>query len=144
MILKIESNDKKAIAKLSRNRKETWDAIQASFVIISDFLMKSITNSITNEPKTGRIYLIKSKTGNVRTHQASAPGEAPANLTGNLVRSLKAKPLKTQLTIGATADYAYDLEMNMNRPFIKRAINKNRNRIAHTFYEELYKELSAE
>ena len=38
--------------------------------------------AIASPPKTGRIY----KRGNV-THQASAPGEAPATDTGNLANS---------------------------------------------------------
>ena len=39
---------------------------------------------ITDKKKTGRIYLINGK-----KHQASAPGEAPANLSGSLRRSVK-------------------------------------------------------
>ena len=35
-------------------------------------------------PKTGRVYIIRGK-----AHQASAPGEFPANLTGTLMNSIQ-------------------------------------------------------
>lgn len=40
-------------------------------------------NMKRSSPKTGRIYTI-----NGRVHQSSAPGEAPANFTGKLARSV--------------------------------------------------------
>ena len=40
---------------------------------------------IKKGPKTGRLYRIK---GRKRRHRASAPGEAPANLTGRLRKSV--------------------------------------------------------
>ncbi|MDH3325170.1 MAG: hypothetical protein OEM38_00470 [Gammaproteobacteria bacterium] len=40
---------------------------------------------IRKGPKTGRLYRIK---GRKRMHRASAPGQAPANLTGSLARSI--------------------------------------------------------
>lgn len=40
---------------------------------------------IRKGPKTGKLYRIP---GRKRRHRASAPGEAPANLTGDLARSI--------------------------------------------------------
>jgi hypothetical protein len=42
-------------------------------------------NLIRKGPKTGKLYRIA---GRRRRHRASAPGEPPANLTGNLARSI--------------------------------------------------------
>lgn len=71
--------------------------------------------------KSGRIY----KIGKNRTHQASAPGQAPAVRTGFL---------RTSITIGKVNDYEYIisiaapygkiLEFQMNRPFAIPASTK--------------------
>lgn len=51
--------------------------------------MKSASNrEILYGRKTGNVYRIKRKDGTFRRHQASAPGEVHANLTGKLRRSL--------------------------------------------------------
>lgn len=47
-------------------------------------VVKEIQHLIRNTPKTGRIYIIRG-----RRHQASAPHEAPASLTGRLASSAK-------------------------------------------------------
>lgn len=70
--------------------------------------------------KTGHIYKIK---GNL--HQASAPGEAPAILTGEVVRSLYYEVRgHKELEFGAKAKHAGWLEKgtkNMDpRPFVER------------------------
>ena len=54
---------------------------------------------IQSPPKTGRIY----RHGKVE-HQASAPGEAPATDTGNLVNSIasdRVRPMLHEVTVGA-------------------------------------------
>lgn len=86
----------------------------------ADLLIAEAKRLILNTPKTGRLY------GN---HQASAPGEPPANLTGHLVASFK----KVQSTTGSvvsvrvtnTAKYAMFLEFGTRkmaaRPFMRPA-----------------------
>lgn len=71
--------------------------------------------------KSGRIY----KIGKNRTHQASAPGQAPAVRTTNL---------RSSITVGRVNDYEYIvsiaapygriLEFAMNRPFAIPASEK--------------------
>lgn len=71
--------------------------------------------------KSGRVY----KTGKGKTHQASAPGQAPAVRTGTL---------RTSITVGRVNDYEYVisiaapygriLEFAMNRPFAIPASEK--------------------
>ncbi len=77
-------------------------------------------------PKTGRIY----KRGNVQ-HQASAPGEAPATDTGNLVNSGYARRQQRCLWwVGFTAEYATALEYGtpkmLPRPYLRPAIEHYR------------------
>lgn len=80
---------------------------------------------ILSPPKTGRIY---NKGGSF--HQASAPGEAPANFTGKLVRSSHVSVNRSKLSATVTwrALYADMLEAgteNMEpRPFARPAAAK--------------------
>ena len=106
-----------------------------------------IVFSIARGTKTGRKYAGVLKAGKWEhkpkwkrgknkggTHRASAQGEAPATDTGELVRKLSAKFVKSKSKavgiITSGADYSEWLEfgtMNMEkRPFIKPAIKKNR------------------
>jgi len=78
--------------------------------------------AIMNPPKTGRYY----KHGNV-IHQASAPGEAPATDTGNLVGSGYTKKVAdSDYETGFTAEYAAPLEFGtpriLPRPYLRPAV----------------------
>jgi hypothetical protein len=103
--------------------------------------------AIQNPPKSGRIYelgeqQISFKTAKgqevsftarkgkaSRLHQASAPGEAPATDTGNLVGSAYTKKLgDADYETGFTAEYAAHLEYGAPkaaiaaRPFLRPAV----------------------
>ncbi|AWM37020.1 hypothetical protein GobsT_50790 [Gemmata obscuriglobus] len=86
--------------------------------------------SITAGGKTGRVYTRRSV-----THQASAPGEAPASDTGRLVNSinsaLNASELESTVTAGEGAvKYAAMLEFGTRhvaaRPFMFPALEQNK------------------
>jgi len=65
-----------------------------------------VKKRIQGPPKTGAIY-----TRGSISHQASAPGEAPATDTGTLVNSIFFEQTnKLQVKIGSRLDYAYYLE----------------------------------
>lgn len=76
--------------------------------------------------KSGRVYLRKG-----RSHQASAPGQAPAIDTGNLVNSIQAKRTGMgSAEVSANAEYAAALEFGSikrnlaMRPFFKPAAER--------------------
>ena len=72
--------------------------------------------------KTGRVY----KRGNV-LHQASAPGEAPAVDTGNLLNSGFVKRMGVaDFGIGFSAKYGPILEEYKNRPFVGPSVEEQR------------------
>ena len=77
------------------------------------------------QPKSGRFYKV-SRTG--RRHQASAPGQAPAVLTGFLTNSIQsAFPKATEGIITIGAEYAEYLERGTSRmarrPFVQPALD---------------------
>lgn len=77
-------------------------AVKATAIDIDADVKKRIQRG----PKTGRTYT----RGNT-THQASAPGEAPATDTGGLVSSVYFKqPNPLSATVGSRLAYAYFLE----------------------------------
>lgn len=98
----------------------TRNALQALALQAQGFAVQSILQG----PKTGRIY----KRGK-GFHQASAPGEAPANDLGFLASSLRIVITdKNQVDLSAMAPYAIHLEYgtrNMRpRPFLRPAGEK--------------------
>lgn len=72
-------------------------------------------------PKSGRYY---------GAHQASAPGEAPAILTGQLIGSLTAEPRGLSVVVGASDEKALWLEYGTRfmsaRPFFTPMVEKAR------------------
>lgn len=71
--------------------------------------------------KFGRIY----KIGKNRTHQASAPGQAPAVLTGQLRSSITVNRVTDyEYVVSIAAPYGRILEFAMNRPFAIPASEK--------------------
>jgi hypothetical protein len=81
---------------------------------------------IMDGPKTGKVYQI----GKV-THQASAPGEAPATDTGNLVNSINTERVKPMLhRVNVHAEYAASLEYGTSRmsprPFLQPSFEDER------------------
>lgn len=69
--------------------------------------------------KTGRVY----KRGKGKSHQASAPGEAPATDTGNLVNGISTQKVgDANWEVPVAADYAAKLEED--RPFLEPAVKK--------------------
>ncbi len=71
--------------------------------------------------KSGRIY----KIGKNRTHQASAPGQAPAVLTGQLRSSITVNRVTDyEYVVSIAAPYGRILEFAKNRPFAIPASEK--------------------
>lgn len=96
---------------------------------------------IMNPPKTGRKYRRRGV-----THQASAPGEAPANDTSRLVNSRRIilDQAAIRATLNFSAKHARALEHGTQRieprPFARRALAETR-RAANT---AVFNEISAE
>ena len=89
-------------------------------------VVRDVRKLIKEGPKTGRIYTYRGQ-----HHQASAPGEAPANRSGRLMRSSNYSVRNwSQMTVGETAEYAGFLEHGVRgrlrvRPHLIVAVNKN-------------------
>src|SRR5262245_6267985 len=100
-------------------------AVTAEITKVASKIVRQATFSLKQkmlfsfaQPKSGRVY----KRGN-RTHQASAPGEAPAIDTGNLANSIQVEfPNQTTGIVTVGAEYGQVLETIKKRPFVRPAI----------------------
>ena len=93
--------------------------------LAADKMAKEMKNSILSGAKSGRQYYV-----NGARHTASAPGQPPANITGELVRSIKVTKERNKSTINISKNYAIFLEFGTSkmrpRPFIIPAFLKTK------------------
>ncbi len=77
--------------KLNKVRQKTQQSIRQAWFGLGKDLEIEAKKEIKRTPKSGRTYFIRTRSGRVRRHVASAPGETHANLTGKLRRSVSWK-----------------------------------------------------
>jgi HK97 gp10 family phage protein len=93
--------------------------------------------SIQRGAKSGRVYERGGGQNLSATHQASAPGQAPATDTGRLASSVTAQSSGLGGTVGSTVPYSFWLEygtMKMaERPWLRPALAANQQFIIDAF-----------
>ena len=125
----LKPGSQKIIAQIQGHANITKNAVRKAFHDIGKQLQKTANDEILHGSKTGRIYKIRG-----RRHQASAPGESWANLTGKARRSINFKVSGSdKLYFGASKKYVKFLELgtvNMeSRPTLSASIEKNERNI---------------
>jgi hypothetical protein len=116
--------------KIEKINKDYLKAINLGFLAIGDMLKREVIFDLDDWPsKTGRSYLIE-KDGYVWWHRASAPGQPPATMFGNLSKTIKSRVRGPyEMTLGAGSSkvtYAVDLELGTPkveaRPYLSKVI----------------------
>lgn len=103
----------------------------------------TIVSKIMNPPKTGRIY----RRGGV-SHQASAPGQPPANDRGNLVKSVTTSYDHERVsgTVNVGAAYAEALERGTEkmepRPYARPSLMENEQAIREEITKAIRNDLT--
>lgn len=112
------------------------DRVEKGVKEIAEYVELDASLRILNPPKTGRVYSGPPYRIGKPPHQASAPGESPAEDTGTLRESGKVtKRGRLKYEVKFRASYAADLEFgNLNkniepRPFLRPAILEGRKNI---------------
>ena len=100
--------------------------------------------SIQTGPKSGRVY---QKYNPRRTHTASAPGEAPASDTGNLVSQIMVRQeTRDNVLVESNALYSSFLEFGTSkmlpRPFLFPATERSRPKIVQAVFNRVVKEIN--
>lgn len=121
----------KKLAKIGENLiqsvQEIPDKITQRLALGANDIRNTIIESMKREKKTGKYY----KRGKRGKHQASAPGEAPAVDSGELIARIifDTKKLEVEVGVEAGAPYAEFLEFGTSkmkaRPFLAPAILKH-------------------
>ena len=130
MTVKISTN------KFMRNLRQ---ATERGLVRATEAVRTEAVRLVNNPPKTGEVY---TKRGGV-THQASAPGEAPAGDTGNLAKLITTTYDFSNMVgiVDSAADYSAFLEFgtkNMEaRPFMRPALANMRSQIPNLLTAEV-------
>jgi nucleoid DNA-binding protein len=94
-----------------------------------DFLVRKAKDAIQKDIKTGKIYKLYGqlaiKSGKT-IHQASAPGESPANLTGDLVRGIHNRLISDGVEWGydASTPYGKYLEFGAKGPGSRKMLKR--------------------
>lgn len=124
-MIEVEVHEEKGREIPTQFVEKAKKGIADGLMAIALMAMAEAQKSILRGPKTGRIY----KRGTV-THQASAPGEPPANDHGFLANYINADIDYSELTanLRASAPYAVNLEYGTRkmaaRPFFRPAVDK--------------------
>lgn len=107
-------------------------AVKESVKQSSDLVLDEVYHLVLETPKTGKIRKHKI-TG--LPHQASAPTESYASETGNALAStyIEFKEDGLEGHVVASAEYAKDLEIGMNRPTLRPAIANKEKETLQTF-----------
>lgn len=88
--------DNTAFLVMDKAVMNTQEGIRRGLLAVGPEIEREVVRRIKSPPKTGRLYFIGGQ-----IHQASAPGESPANLTGTLAESVASEVSSpTILTIG--------------------------------------------
>lgn len=137
--------NKKAYSSISNMYDNTWKGIHDAKIKIGESLIVK-SKEFMDKPKSGRYYSIKvSRSGARIYYRASASGEAPAVLSGNLKRSInytitgrdsmefgsdasKARVvfLDNKDPVGTLKKYSRKLELGTSidaRPYLKPALD---------------------
>ena len=129
-----------AIKKLEKDLEQPFrEIILGSAQLIRGEAIKSIQTG----PKSGRIY---EKYNPRRTHKSSAPGQAPASDTGNLVSQIRVRQKNPdEVVVESNALYSAFLEFGTSkmlaRPFLFPATERSRPKITQAVFNRVKKEI---
>jgi len=143
---KSSPNNRKVMLQIEELERLTRRGIRQAFYRVGKDVVASAKKSILDKPKSGKTYIVY-RGGRKRVHQSSAPGEAPANLTGTLRRSIDFQVHgSSELEVGAETPYARKLELggqNLEaRPYLISAIDSEERNSRRHFEKEIEKELT--
>ena len=127
-------------SKVKKLPTDIQDGVVEGLRGIAPLMEAEIQEDIRTGPRSGNIV---TRYNPERIHQASAPGEVPANDRGTLADSIEVEvdPIQFNLTIAALADHAPDLEYGtrwmLPRPFLRPALTRWRDRIINAIHKAI-------
>ena len=134
---------KKAQDALKNLEKDLEQPFREIILGSAQLIRGEAIKSIQTGPKSGRIY---EKYNPRRTHKSSAPGQAPASDTGNLVSQIRVRQKNPdEVVVESNALYSAFLEFGTSkmlaRPFLFPATERSRPKIAQAVFIRVVKEI---
>jgi HK97 gp10 family phage protein len=128
----------KALDALKRAERSLEQPILDTLKGGAQLIRGEAIKSIQTGSKTGRLYKRYNPT---RTHRASAPGEAPASDTGNLVSNIMVEDNKDSVEVQSKAEYSKFLEYGTSkmeaRPYMFPAYEKSKDKIIQAVFRKI-------
>ena len=137
------SNIKKALKQLKTLQKDLEPDFQEIVKGGAQLIRGEAIKSIQSGAKSGIVY---EKYNPRRTHRASAPGEAPASDTGNLVSKIIVRQDgKDKTNVESNAHYSAYLEYGTSkmepRPFMLPAFEKSKKPIINAVFNRVKRKI---
>lgn len=109
-------------------------------------VLQEFSRQVLAKDKRGTLYIRRDRLGRGRRHRASAPGQTPANRTGNYRKSRDfSVDGAHQLAVGLRAEYAGYLEIGTSRmkarPGMANSIQASRRNILRNLSTNILDEL---
>lgn len=132
-------NIKKVLSQLNKLEKDMEIPFQEIVKGGGQFIRGEAIKSIQAGAKSGIVY---EKYNPRRSHRASAPGQAPASDTGNLVSKIIVRQKTKNITnVESNADYSAFLEYGTSkmepRPFMLPAFEKSKKPIINAVFKRV-------
>ncbi len=86
--LTVDPRNKRVNVRIENISQDSSRGIREGFYRLGKRLVRDTSKDILRKPRQGRLYRVRLGPKRVIRHKASVPGEAPANITGKLRRSL--------------------------------------------------------
>ena len=136
-------NLQKVMGQLNKLNKQLEPDFQEIVKGGAQLIRGEAIKSIQQGAKSGIVY---EKYNPRRTHRASAPGEAPASDTGNLVSKITVKQKSKNITnVESNANYSAFLEYGTSkmqpRPFMLPAFEKSKKPITEATFKRVVKKI---
>ena len=137
------SNLKKVLSQMDKLEKDMEIPFQEIVKGGGQLIRGEAVKSIQQGSKSGIVY---EKYNPRRSHRASAPGEAPASDTGNLVSKIIVKQKTKDITnVESNANYSAFLEYGTSkmqpRPFMLPAFEKSKKPITEATFKRVVKKI---
>jgi len=132
-------NMKKVLSQLNRLAKEMEVPFQQIVKGGAQLIRAEAIKSIQTGAKSGVVYQMYNPR---RSHRASAPGQAPASDTGNLVSKIAVRQQGANITnVESNANYSAYLEYGTSkmqpRPFMLPAFEKSKKPIINAVFQRV-------
>jgi len=151
---KVDKTNRKVELQIKNLTELTTRGIRQGFFRLGSALKKDLNDQVLEKNKTGKVYIVRTRggqrgSGRARRHQSSAPGQTPANLTGNYRRNIGYQihgSDQLQFGIRDGAEYATFLESGTSRmrprPGLGNTVKKMQGQANEYFSDSLKKELT--